>query len=324
MEFRRLISSPRSEISRMRAADLKHAIRLSEGRTILCQVHVAFPSIVDGASNIEVCQAYGADMIFLNGYSMDENDELPGLLVEDYSDGELVRKQYRIKDFRKLIDVPIGVYFECRLTPSSPTAAVNPQMAAVRKNRVANAENLKKLKEEGVDFVVLAGNPNSGTKTEEVIDAVKRAKEVLGDDVLIFAGKWEDGVYDKVLGDPLAARPAKDVIKDLIDAGADVICLPMPGSRQGITVDMIRECVEFVHSYKEGTLAMTFLDGSVEGADEATIRDCTLMSKMTGADIHTIGDAGISGCPIPENIHQMSITTKGRRLTWRRIAGSRR
>jgi hypothetical protein len=55
-----------------------------------------------------------------------------------------------------------------------------------------------------------------------------------------------------------------------------------------------------------------------------TIRDCTLLSKQTGADIHAIGDAGLSGIASPENIYQMSITTKGRRLTFTRIAGSRR
>ncbi|WP_268794220.1 hypothetical protein [Paenibacillus terrae] len=41
-------------------------------------------------------------------------------------------------------------------------------------------------------------------------------------------------------------------------------------------------------------MAKSFLDGSVEGADEATIRDYKLMSKQT-SDIHTIGDTGLFG-----------------------------
>ena len=118
--------------------------------------------------------------------------------------------------------------------------------------------------------------------------------------------------------------PGTDVCRDLIDAGADVICLPMPGSRTGITVDMIRELVEFCHTYKEGTLVMAFLDGSVEGADEDTVRACGIMSKQTGADIHAIGDAGICGMSVPEDIYALAITIKGRRLTWRRLGGSGR
>ncbi len=39
---------------------------------------------------------------------------------------------------------------------------------------------------------------------------------------------------------------AKEIIKELIDAGVDCIDLPAPGSRHGISVDMIRELVEYI------------------------------------------------------------------------------
>ena len=55
------------------------------------------------------------------------------------------------------------------------------------------------------------------------------------------------------------------------------------------------------------------------------IKDMNAMeSKKTGADIHAIGDAGLNGMSVPENLYQMAITAKGRRLTWKRMAGSRR
>lgn len=98
----------------------------------------------------------------------------------------------------------------------------------------------------------------------------------------------------------------------------------MPGSRTGITVEIIRELVEHTHRYKPGTLAMSFLDGSVEGSDIETVRLCTLMSKQTGADIHAIGDAGLCGMSTPENIYQMAMTLKGRRLTWLKLAAGKR
>lgn len=104
----------------------------------------------------------------------------------------------------------------------------------------------------------MGGNPGSGTSINDVIACTKWIKEKYGDQLFVFAGKWEDGINEKVLGDPLANRDAKEIIKELIDAGADCIDLPAPGSRAGISVTMIRELVEYIHSYKPGTLAMSF------------------------------------------------------------------
>ncbi|MCH2973847.1 hypothetical protein K3W50_14750, partial [Listeria monocytogenes] len=81
---------------------------------------------------------------------------------------------------------------------------------------------------------------------QDIIETTTRARKLLGNDVLIFAGKWEDGIDEKVLGDPLAKQDAKEGIKQLIDAGADVIDLPAPGSRDGISVRMIQELVQFI------------------------------------------------------------------------------
>lgn len=114
------------------------------------------------------------------------------------------------------------------------------------------------------------------------------------------------------------------MIKQLIDAGADVIDLPAPGSRHGISVRMIQELVQFIHLYKPGTLAMTFLNSSVEGADQDTIRLIALMMKETGADIHAIGDGGFSGCTTPENVMQLSISLKGKPYTYFRMASRNR
>ena len=52
--------------------------------------------------------------------------------------------------------------------------------------------------------------------------------------------------------------------------------------------------------------------------------DLDVVIVETGADIHAIGDAGLTGMSVPEDIYQMAITTKGRRLTWKRMAGGHR
>ena len=114
----------------------------------------------------------------------------------------------------------------------------------------------------------------------------------------------------------------KKFIADLIDAGADVICMPMPGSRHGISVAMIQELVQYVHSYKPGTLAMTFLNSSVEGADPDTVRLLALIMKQTWADIHAIGDGGFAGCTSPENNHQLSVSIKGLPYTYFHMAST--
>ena len=44
------------------------------------------------------------------------------------------------------------------------------------------------------------------------------------------------------------------------------------------------------------------------------------MMKQTGCDVHAIGDGGFSGCTSPENIHQLSISIKGRPYTYFRMA----
>lgn len=322
---RRLISSSRSEIHQMSAIQLKESIRASEGRTLLCQNFVG-QSLCEGTTNAEISQAFGADMIFFNGYSMDESYHQDGLMVEEWdkSKNDYVTKEYRLKDMKKLIDVPLGIYLECGLGDDKETST-SPEKENVRADRIASEENLKKAVAEGCDFVVLAGNPGTRTSFDSIVQATKRAKSIVKDEMLLFAGKWEDGVHEKVIGDPqVPMETHKKFVKDLIDAGADVICVPMPGCRPGINVEDMREIVTFVHTYQPSTLVMSFLDCSVEGADNQTIRQCTLWSKMTGADIHAIGDAGLSGMSSPEGIYTMSIALKGRRLTFRRLASGRR
>lgn len=322
---RRLISSSRSEIQRMTASELKQSILTSEGRTILCQNFIGH-SLCEGTTNAELAQAFGADMIFFNGYSMDLSVEQPGLMVEEWDDEkkDYVTKQYRLQDMKKLINVPLGIYFECGKGDDASTST-SPEKQNVRADRIASQENLEKAIQEKCDFIVLGGNPGTMTSYDVIVDATKRAKAIVKDHMLIFAGKWEDGVYEKVIGDPqVNMQTHKQFIKDLIDAGADVICLPMPGCRPGINVEDIRELVTYAHCYKPGTLVMSFLDCSVEGSDNETIRQCSLWSKMTGADIHAIGDAGLSGMSSPEGIYTMSMAMKGRRLTFRRLgAGGR-
>jgi hypothetical protein len=304
----RLINASKKDFEIMSGRDLKQSILKSEGRVVMGQ-HLIFASegLVRGVTNTELMGAFGADMVMLNTYNLNDLKNNPGM------------QGLSIKELKELANIPVGVYLGC------------PGKNELPKNKIydvegmlATEEHIQLAKELGADFIVLGGNPGSGTSINDVIKTTKLAREICGEDMLIFAGKWEDGIEEKVLGDPLASRDAKEIIKDLIDAGADVIDLPAPGSRHGISVHMIQELVQFVHSYKPGTLAMTFLNSSVEAADPETIRLIALKMKETGADIHAIGDGGFAGCTTPENLLQLSISLKGKQYTYFRMASTNR
>jgi hypothetical protein len=299
----------------MSAMELKKSIYNSEGRTLMGQSFNALGSLVWGATNPEVEAAFGADILLLNAFSFDPESPFYG--IRETALGEEPRV-LQVADIQALTNRPIGVYLEC------PGKDVDfDKLSVLAKGRIANEFTINKVMESGAKFIILGGNPSMGASFQSILEAVKLTKEIVGDELMIFGGKWE-GQEERVLGDPLAPINAKEYIAATIDNGADVISFPAPGSRTGITVDMIRELVEYTHLYKPGTLAMSFIDASVEGADVDTIRQIALMTKATGADIHTLGDAGLVGCNIPENMYQLSVSIKGKMKTYFRMASTHR
>ena len=85
-------------------------------------------------------------------------------------------------------------------------------------------------------------------------------------------------------------------------------------------MEYVKDLVNYSHSL--GCLTITAIGTSQEGADTATIRQIALLCKMTGTDIHHLGDAGYGGIALPENIQAYSIAVRGIRHTYRRMAGS--
>ncbi len=86
-EIKRLINASKSDFNKMKPMDLKEAIRLSEGRTIMGQ-HLLFMNkgLVHGITNTEIMFAFGADMVMLNAFDLDDinnNIGLCGLTYEE-------------------------------------------------------------------------------------------------------------------------------------------------------------------------------------------------------------------------------------------------
>jgi len=309
----RLINASKKDLKTMTGRDLKESILKSEGRIVMGQ-HLIFASdgLVRGVNNTELMKAFGADMVMLNTCNL-KGEDLNDVTANPGMQG------LTLQELKDRVNIPVGIYLGCPGKNEIPKDKIYDL-----EGMLATEEHIRKCKALGADFIVLGGNPGCGTSINDVIETTKLAREICGEDMLIFAGKWEDGITEKVLGDPLAERDAKEIIKELIDAGADVIDLPAPGSRHGISTHMIQELVQFTHTYKPGTLAMTFLNSSVECADEATIRQIALMMKETGADVHAIGDGGFGGCSTPENVLQLSISLKGKHYTYFRMASTNR
>ena len=266
----RIIGATKSDFEKMSPMELKESIFKAESRTIMGQ-HLLFagPGLVRGVTNSELMFAWGADMVMLNTIDLDDMSNNPGLCG------------LSLKELKARCNRPIGVYLGC---PKAGSEDGGKKALYRREGMVATREHILKCREIGADFIVLGGNPGSGTSLTDVISCTRMARKMLGDDMLIMAGKWEDGINEKVLGDPTADYDAKEVIRQLIDAGADCIDLPCPGSRGGITVEDIRSLVQYVHTYKPGTLTMCFLNSSVECTDEDTIRQVAILMKQTGAE----------------------------------------
>ena len=177
--------------------------------------------------------------------------------------------------------------------------------------------NARKAADMGVDMIVLTGNPGVGVDNEAIMQALSKLKDAVGDRVILTAGKMHASGIISEAGEKILTE--KDIV-DFIDAGADVILLPAPGTVPGITMESAGKLIKKAH--EKGALAMTTIGTSQEGADEDTIRQIALMCKMAGADIHHIGDSGYMGMALPENITAYSVAIRGKRHTYRRMAMS--
>ena len=314
--IKRILDCTKSDFEQMSAEDLKKSIYLAEGRTVLTQsCNPEGMAFAEGMTNVELEAAFGADLLLLNVFSLDESSPFYG-----FKQFSLISKETQtltLRDIKNMVNRPIGVGLEC----------VNPKNISeddfFLKGREISVDNLNRAIDAKVDFIVMGANPGVNSTHRDIIEATKLAAKTVKGKMLIFAGRWENGVYEKVLGDPVLDN-TKDLIKEFIDAGADVINFPAPGSRKGITVDAIRDLITFVHRYSPETLAMSFINSSLEGTDVDTMRILSIKSKETGADIHALGDAGLSGVALPENILQHSLSIKGRRHTYKRMAVNNR
>lgn len=302
--LKRLIDTTARELTSYNKAELLTAISDSEGRTLAAETIGTVTPMLVNITNAEFVASLGADLIMLNIF--DVNDPiiqgLPQTSPED-----------TIREVKRLTGRMVAINLEPAVIKDGQEESV----WNLTTGRQATAENARKAADMGVDMIVLTGNPGVGVDNEAIIQALSRLKEAVGDRVILTAGKMHASGIISEAGEKILTE--KDV-EAFVDAGADVILLPAPGTVPGITMEYAGNLIRKAH--EKGALAMTTIGTSQEGADEATVRQIALMCKMAGADIHHIGDSGYMGMALPENITAYSMAIRGKRHTYRRMAMS--
>lgn len=302
--LKRLIDTTARELTSYNKAELLTAISDSEGRTLAAETIGTVTPMLVNITNAEFVASLGADLIMLNIF--DVNDPiiqgLPQTSPED-----------TIREVKRLTGRMVAINLEPAVIKDGQEESV----WNLTTGRQATVENARKAADMGVDMIVLTGNPGVGVDNEAIIQDLSRLKEAVGDRVILTAGKMHASGIISEAGEKILTE--KDV-EAFVDAGADVILLPAPGTVPGITMEYAGNLIRKAH--EKGALAMTTIGTSQEGADEATVRQIALMCKMAGADIHHIGDSGYMGMALPENITAYSVAIRGKRHTYRRMAMS--
>ena len=302
---KRLLDCTASDFAAMTKDDLLFAIGAAEGRALACETIGIFTPLLNDVSNAELVTALGADILLLNIFDVD-HPQVQGLPP--------VPPQDVVREIKRLTGRPVGINLE----PVEETFAhAVDTLWTMTPGRLATLANAQKAADMGVDFILLTGNPGTGVTNKAITDTLKLLHQHLGDKLILAAGKMHTS---GVVGEGGENIISKEEVKAFADAGADIILFPAPGTVPGLTTEIVGEWVRCAHSL--GKLAMTAIGTSQEGADTDTIRRIALMYKMTGADIHHLGDSGYTGIAAPENITAYSIVIKGVRHTYRRMAMS--
>lgn len=303
---KRILNMTPSELVNLTKEEMISAIAGSEGRVLASEtIGITVPMLTD-VTNAEFAASMGADLILLNMFDV-QNPMIFALPEVD--------KTETVREVKRLTGRMVGINLE---PVDDAAASENAETIwAMSPGRYATVENAVLAEKMGVDMIVLTGNPGNGVSNEAIVSSLKAMSAEVGDKIVLAAGKMH---ASGVIGEGGENIITKEDIRLFAEAGADVILMPAPGTVPGITTEYIRELVGYAHSL--GKLTITAIGTSQEGADTDTIKRIALECKMTGTDIHHIGDSGYVGMALPENIMAYSTAIRGIRHTYHRMAQS--
>jgi hypothetical protein len=314
---RLLTSSPRTILD-YSSRELRDAIQMSEGRTVVAVARVRGPNICDGVSNVELCAAFGADIVALGLYDP-HNPYFPGLpskVGQEPDDTILAQAQIDLgrgwtpREVRELVGRPIAAALFG--TPET----FPPEMEASFAKALGTPENAALLAEQGVDIIQFMDWLGDAALLRSTVGAIREA--VAGRALVSFARPNGFGLFGHQSRKEFITA---EEIEAVVGAGADIVEIPAVGTIPGFTLERTARLVAAIH--EAGALASVWIATSQEGADRETVRQIAFASKQAGADMQTISDVGLTeAMPDPENILALSIAIRGRRHTYRRMAMS--
>lgn len=300
--MKRLLDCDTSDLKRMNKQERLQAIEASEGRILVQELSLFYNSrLLPPVSDAEVACAFGADLILLNAFDC----------TKPYVEGIDAKPEDVVHTLKRYTGRLMGLNLE----PIGDSDMVSTQVETPI-GRQATIENAMKAKELGFDFIVLTGNPGSGVDNGAIEQAIQRLSNAVGDDLMIIAGKMHAAGSKEEAGNRILSD---DWIQRFIQAGADVLLCPAPGTVPGLSLETVSRWVEVAHAH--GALTLTAIGTSQESAEPSTIEKIALQCKMTGTDMHHIGDAGLGGIN-PENLMMYSKAIRGKRHTYLRMARS--
>ena len=305
--MKRFLDCTASDFEKMNKTELLEAISASEGRLLVCETIGTMQPMLGDVTNAEFVASMGADIILLNIFDVNK-PVVQGLPEVD--EKEVIRK------VKELTGRPVGINLE-PIEQGKESTVDTIDMWQLTNGRVAALENAKKAIEMGVDLIVLTGNPGIGVTNKAITETLQLFREELGDQVILVAGKMHASGILSEAGENIIT---KEDVTSFAKAGADIILMPAPGTVPGITTEYVRSLVVCAHNL--GKMTLTAIGTSQEGADTDTIKNIALMCKMTGTDLHHLGDAGYGGMSLPENILAYGKVIRGIRHTYHRMAVS--
>lgn len=296
MILKRLVSCYASDIKGISPIELKESIKASEGRIVMGETIVTAPPLISGITNSEILASFGCDLILLNELNF---------LQPNIREMNSVKKP--VQYIKKITGRPVGANLE----PVDDSVKIVGQKEDINKGRQLNNLTLKNLQKLNLDFVLLTGNPETGVSNKSILEAIKKVKQNFNG--LIFAGKMHSsGVREKMID--------IDLLNKFVKAGADGILLPCYETVPGIQLNDLTNAVSKIQSL--GALAIGAIGTTQEDASPQDVRNIALTNKAIGFDIFHIGDGGPGRIAPPENIMALSISIRGKRHTYFKMAQS--
>lgn len=290
-EVTRLLDLDRESLASLRGGALTAAVAASEGRTMVAEVVAGAPGLVEGVHDAEVVAALGADVVVLNLIETALTDagwNFPGIGAVP-----------TLGEFSRRIGRPVGVNLEPGDVPGP---------------RQATADVARRLLEEGAAILVLTANPGTGATYADLARVCGELRAAVGTDAAVWVGKMHHaGVREPVTPHALVS---------LVEAGADGVLLPVPGTVPGVTRESAHEACAAAQD--AGAVVLGTVGTSQEGTSVDVARALAVVAKEVGVNAHHLGDAGLGRAPDPELVYAWSVAVRGRRHTWRRMAWGNR